>query len=120
MAALPLQELIAEDTDVKVMYHTLLAQFGNGAEQVAANGLNNRETVWTVVYNNLTESQANTVLIFIHSLNGVTSFTATLPAEATAKNWKINPDSLSIKYVTRHNQTNENYRTISFSCRSRD
>jgi phage-related protein len=119
MAALPLQDCISETTEVKINYYILRAQFGNGAEQTAPNGLNNRETVWTITYNNLNQANAETVLSFLHGLNGSTPFEATLPGDTVAKTWRINPDSLSVRYVARSNITGENYRTVSFSARTR-
>lgn len=57
----------------------LSAKFGDGYEQRAGDGINNRPQVWTVHFNNRSLAQANAIIAFLRARNGASSFTWTPP-----------------------------------------
>lgn len=59
--ALPLPNKITNDSDKTTSFRELLGQFGDGYQQVAPNGINNKIDSWNIVWGVLTESEMHTV-----------------------------------------------------------
>ncbi|CAJ0610674.1 unnamed protein product [Cylicocyclus nassatus] len=65
----------------------LVADFGDGYSQRAADGINNIDTTVSLQWNNLTGTQANSIDNFFMQMGGYESFYYTLPTESIAKKW---------------------------------
>ena len=65
----------------------LVADFGDGYSQRAADGINNIDTTVSLQWNNLTGTQANSIDSFFMQMGGYESFYYTLPTESIAKKW---------------------------------
>lgn len=113
ITTLPLQEYIAEQVDIAISYATLSAQFGDGYEQTAADGINTKQQTWTVAYTTMNETQSNTVLTFLDSVGGHLPFYAT-PKGALQQTWRLIPTSLKVQHVAVSNVDGKVYRTITF------
>ena len=59
--ALPLPNKITNDSDKTTSFRELLGQLGDGYQQVAPNGINNKIDSWSIVWGILTESEMHTV-----------------------------------------------------------
>lgn len=110
---LPLQDHIAKTSSLAVKYRTLSAQFGDGYEQTADDGINSKVVTWDVTYNNLNEDKADTLIAFLDNVRGSTSFYAT-PRGESQQLWRLVPESLKISHVAVSNIDGEVYRTLSF------
>ncbi len=116
ITTLPLQDHIAEQSEIAVTYNTLSAQFGDGYEQTAAAGINNKQKTWSVTYNTMDESTANTVLNYLDTVGGHIPFYATPRGEAQ-QTWRLIPSSLKIQHIVVSSITDEVYRSVSFQCK---
>jgi phage-related protein len=65
----------------------LESQFGDGYSQRAADGLNNQPYSLSLTWENVTSTQATTLLDFFRAKGGVTPFLFTPPLSATEKQW---------------------------------
>lgn len=63
----------------------LIAKFGNGYEQRAADGLNWQPRAWDVSFENRDTSTADDIVEFFTLMGGVTSFTWAPPRGTTGK-----------------------------------
>lgn len=61
-----------------------IAQFGDGYEQRAAEGINARAQSWNLQFNNRTNTEAGNILTFLEARNAVEAFDWTPPNESTA------------------------------------
>ena len=61
-----------------------IAQFGDGYEQRAAEGINSRAQSWNLQFNNRTNTEAGNILAFLEARNAVEAFDWTPPNEETA------------------------------------
>lgn len=117
---LPLTQYIDHDNStISYSYNILKSSFGEGYEQVAANGINNEHRTWSITYKNLPKDAFETVISFIRSLKGVEPILATAPGESIATQWRIVKDSLStsVTGISRNDQ-NIIVRSITFQMRS--
>ena len=110
---LPLQDYIAEQTDIAISYNTLSAKFGDGYEQTSDNGINTKQKTWTVTYTAMNETQSQTVLDFLDTVRGSVPFYAT-PRGETQQVWRLIPDSLRLNHIAVSNLDGKVYRTIQF------
>lgn len=74
----------APDNEVRL----LTASFGDGYEQVAADGLNSRRQVWRLTWQTLTKSQADAIVGFLNARGGAEPFDWTPPGEAAAMRFR--------------------------------
>lgn len=105
MAALPLPTRISQSSAGTKKYRIIKAQFGNGYQQRGKDGINNKMASWNVLWENVTETEMDTIVAALDATNGTTNLTWTPPDEATDKKWivsgyNINPLSGSIFTVT--------------------
>lgn len=95
---LPLQDHISEQSTIDITYSTLSAQFGDGYEQTAANGINNKQKNWQVTYYALDETKFNQVMTFVDSVGGHLPFYAT-PRGEVQQTWRVVPNSVKVSHV---------------------
>ena len=65
----------------------LKADFGDGYSQRVGQGINNIGEQASLSWNNITGSQANTIVSFFEARGGFEAFQYTLPTESSAKKW---------------------------------
>lgn len=65
----------------------LQAEFGDGYNQRAEDGLNSVADVLTVPFNNITPADAATIEAFFKSMAGAQAFTWRAPWDAVARKW---------------------------------
>ena len=77
VTALPLPTRILMEADRTVSFQTIAAQFGDGYEQVAPKGLNNRKESWSITWAGLTLAEKNTIVAVLNSVGtwGILSWT---------------------------------------------
>lgn len=95
MASLPLTTSISQSSSRKRAYRTLTSQFGDGYEQDAPDGTNNIIDTWTINYENLNITDRNTLVAFLDSQGGWTTWTWQAINDTVVKNWKITKDGWS-------------------------
>ena len=71
----------------KIKMRVLEAQFGDGYTQRAGDGLNVTQSEWNVVFNDLIDTEAETIRAFLEARAGVEAFYWTPPGEAVARKW---------------------------------
>ena len=114
---LPLQNLISLESSIDVNYPTLTAKFGDGYEQVAPMGINQKNKVWTIIYRNMNASRTQTILNFLDAVKGIQPFFATPIGEIEQK-WRLIPDSVQIQHYAEDQITHEPWKHITFKVRS--
>jgi phage-related protein len=65
-------------------------KLGNGYEQRSIDGLNATRDSWTLVYENISLSNLQTMTTFFDGLGGATYFTWTAFGDASSSNWITN------------------------------
>ncbi len=65
----------------------LTAQFGDGYNQRTPDGINNIVATWQVQWDNLLDSDANSIDSFLIGKAGATAFLWTPPGESSALKW---------------------------------
>jgi len=78
----------ASGVDVRVKPRVLKAEFGDGYEQIAGDGLNNMPMEGTLTWSSLTTSQADAIVAFFVARQGFEAFEYTLPWESSARKWR--------------------------------
>lgn len=110
---LPLQDYIAEQSEEQISYTTLTAQFGDGYSNETGAGINNKRIIWNITYNTLTEANYATIMNYLDTVQGNTSFKAT-PRGSSEQIWRLIPTSVKANHIVKSNITNQVYRTLSF------
>jgi len=87
--ALPLTTLIDQGSSRKRQYRTLRAEFGNGYEQTAPDGINAVRDEWSISYSNLTGAERTTLVTALDTVQGWDVLTWTAPGDVTQKKWKV-------------------------------
>lgn len=113
---MPLQDYIHERSSIATKYRVLSARFGDGYEQVAKDGINDRDDVWTISFNALNEADAKTLFKFLDLVGGHTAFRATPRGEREGL-WRLVPDSLRKSHIAVSNITGEVYQTVTFNAK---
>lgn len=70
---------------VSVKPRVRVAQFGDGYEQRIADGINTRPQVWSLQFNNRTDTEAGNITTFLEARNGVEAFDWTPPGGSAIK-----------------------------------
>lgn len=87
--ALPLPEKIMRGSNPEVSHRSLSAQFGDGYEQVAPDGLNTRQELWDVTWGNLSQLQVLQVTQFLNSVGAWGTIEWTPCYEATSRKFRV-------------------------------
>ena len=85
MTALPLTTLISQQSTKTVKFRTKIARFGDGYSQRAADGINNKIDSWNIIWDNLTETEMDTIVAALDSVGGHDILTWTPFSESTEK-----------------------------------
>lgn len=108
-----------DNSTISYSYRVFSAQFGDGYEQIASDGINNENRIWTVFYKNLPKSEFDYVISFLRSLKGVEPILAIAPGEYSNTQWRLVKDSLSTSVTAIANyDSSVIVRSITFSLRS--
>jgi phage-related protein len=97
--ALPLTTHISQSSSGQYRNRVLQAQFGDGYDQSAPDGINNRASEWSVRYDNLTTSEKNTLVTALNTVGSWDYLTWAPPGEATKK-FKVTRDGYSVNAVS--------------------
>jgi phage-related protein len=106
--ALVLTDKISQGSQKKVTYRVLKAQFGNGYEQTAPDGLNYSVESWDVKYENITLADRTTLIAMLESVGSFNTISWT-PPNGTAKLYKMTQDGYT------ESQQSANVFSVSFS-----
>lgn len=87
--ALPLTNMISQESTRTRRYKTKKAEFGNGYAQTAPDGINNAKDSWNVVYPNLTSAERTTLLAALDAVQSWDYLTWTAPGDGSSKKWKL-------------------------------
>lgn len=93
MTALPLTTYITQTAQKTVKFSTITAQFGDGYMQRAGDGINKKQEMWTITYDNLDQTQRNILWVFIEIVQQTAVIEWTAPGDLTEKNWVIDPET---------------------------
>jgi len=101
MSALPLPEKISQNSSRTINQNTITVRFRDGAEQRAVWGINDMTDEWSIVYDNISLVDRNTVISFIETVGYVQAFTWTPPNESTARSFVIDsaPNESNVGYT---------------------
>lgn len=81
--------------EIQERFRVNSVRMGDGYRHVSPAGLNTKERSFTALFPGLSESEKNTLINFLTSLEGVRSFFFTLPGETTAALYRCNSYSYS-------------------------
>lgn len=93
MTALPLTTYITQTAQKTVKFSTITAQFGDGYMQRAGDGINKKQEMWSITYDNLDQTQRNILWVFIEIVQQTAVIEWTAPGDLTEKNWVIDPET---------------------------
>jgi phage-related protein len=84
----------------KAIDHNIKANgFGDGYVQRSANGLNSRKDKWSLVFDAVNNTRADTLETFVNDQGCVTPFLWTPPLEATQKQWIVLPNTFNREFL---------------------
>lgn len=90
---MPLPSKISLESSKKVGFRQVSAQFGDGYEQVAPLGLNNRFDTWDLTWGALSSSEKNTVETALNSIGTWGILTWTPCDEIVQKKFRVTGDT---------------------------
>jgi len=93
MTALALTNLITQTAQKTVRYATLTAQFGDGYMQRAVDGINDKQESWSIIYDNLNQTNRDALWVFIEQVKMSAVIEWTAPGDLTEKKWIIDPSA---------------------------
>ncbi len=93
MVTLVQQDKIAQTSGKQVNYTTMIAQFGDGYMQRAGDGINKKKEVWTILYDNLNQTERDILWVFIEQVQMSDVIEWTAPGDLAEKKWIIDPES---------------------------
>lgn len=106
MASLPLTYKISQESSHTFDQRHTVSQYGDGVQQRAAVGINNRFDTWNLIFDKLNVTERATMVAFFNSHGFVKSFDWT-PPNGTASKWV---------FTSPMNEDNEaTYYTFTFS-----
>jgi phage-related protein len=98
--ALPLPEKIGRDATLEISSRTLTAQFGDGYNQRAPDGLNTEVETWTVTWLALTLSERETVLAALKTVGGWGVLLWTPCYQTAQQKYKVKDGKRSVKVLS--------------------
>ena len=96
----PLKNKVSVGVNRQVAFKTLSAQFGDGYEQRAPNGINNRVETISIKWEALTKADFTTVVTALDAVGGWDYLTFTPHGESTEKRYKLKDGAYSTSYST--------------------
>ena len=93
MTELPLTNLIIQTAQKQVNFSTIVSQFGDGYMQRAGDGINKEQELWSVTWDNLTQTNRDTIWTFIDQVQMSEVIEWTAPGDLDEKKWIIDPES---------------------------
>lgn len=88
-AALPQQDLITQAAQGDTEFRVNTIQYGNGYSQRAVDGLNAKVDSWTLDWDNLYESEFESLVTAFDAAGGADYFTWTAPGDSSAKKFIV-------------------------------
>ena len=78
-----------------------IAQFGSGYSQRTTMGINQNLKVWSFQWNNISETNADEIEVFLNARGGVESFDYTPPGESSGSKFICKEWDKTIPYLNR-------------------
>ena len=97
--AMPHTDFISQNSSKSSMFRTKIAQFGNGYTQRVNDGINNQIDSWTVMWENVTEAQKDTIITALDAVAGSDYLTWTPNGETNGKKFRI-VDGYSVQVLS--------------------
>lgn len=95
--ALPLTNRLLTDTSKNVSFNSMSAKFGDGYEQVAPKGLNNKIDNWDIAWVGLTLTEVTTITDVLDSVGTWGILTWTPFNETVAKKFRLTGDGYTVE-----------------------
>ena len=89
MTALPLLNLITQSSAKTVNFKTITAQFGDGYMQRAVDGINDKRELWIIQYDNLNQTDRDTLWVFIDQVKSSNIIEWTAPGDSSEKKTQL-------------------------------
>jgi phage-related protein len=99
--ALPLPTKIVLDSDKSVSFRAISSQFGDGYQQIAPNGINNRVASWTIEWAPLTQTERDTVESVLDSVGSWGILTWTPCMETVQLKFRMSNEGYSRKSLSK-------------------
>src|SRR4051794_9813207 len=96
MAALPLQNLISQQTTFTKGYRSIQMRLGDGYSQRAPDGLNPVEWKGNIVYENMSLTDFTTLVTFLDTIGSWGTFDYQPPGASGASKFSVDPAGPSI------------------------
>lgn len=93
MATLVLQNRITQTSQKSYRFNTIVANYGDGYTQRVGDGINKKREKWNIIFDNLTQTERDTLATFIDQAQSENTIEWTAPGDATEKKWIIDPES---------------------------
>ena len=77
----PVMAPSVQNTQKNITYLTKKASFGDNYVQIAKDGINNKKVIWTVQWDMILDTDADTIEAFMDGLGGSGTFTYTMPTD---------------------------------------
>ena len=90
--ALPLTTKILVDSRKRTAFKEIRGQFGDGYQQIAPNGLNNKVDTWEITWGALTLSEVNSLETTLGSVGSWGILTWTPSNESSSKKFRMSLD----------------------------
>lgn len=96
--ALPLPDRISPESTRQAIFRDITAQFGDGYIQSAADGLNSKTDRWNIIWNNVSESEKDTIVNALNFEGSWGVLTWRPFDEAAQKKWRLEKPGYNIRY----------------------
>lgn len=90
--AMPVVSKISIESTRKVSFNKIAAKFGDGYEQSAPNGINNKIDSWDITWGGLSSSEYQTIMTALTSIGAWGTITWTPCDETVQKKFRIDGD----------------------------
>lgn len=88
--ALPLTDRISQTSRQEIDYRTIKVEYNDGYGQFTPDGINDEIREWAINYENINETERDTIWTFVQTVKRSTIFTWTPPQESDTMYWRIN------------------------------
>ena len=98
MVNMPLPTKISQSLTSQTKFRVLSVQFGNGYEQVKPDGINNKYAEFSISWDNLIESEKNTVVTALNQAGSSEILSWTPPGYSAPAKFRMTPDGYTMSY----------------------
>ena len=95
--ALPLPTRILRESDRTVTFSDMSAQFGDGYEQVAPKGINNKRETWNITWGGITAAEKTTIVAVLDTVGSWGILTWTPCDETVQRKFRLDKSGYKIQ-----------------------